>query len=161
MTPGAPSLTTSRGIAQAARPHVLEEGRDRLGVLLRAGHQVEEHLAAVAGKAPGGQHRLAFLARPDPLGDPVDEQIRDVILGEIAALEGLVILPELLADLGYRGLREQQPPGFVLEGVLDITNRQAACQHLDRQALERFGVALQVITKGRAERLLEAGDLRG
>jgi DDE family transposase len=29
-------------IAEAARPHVLEERRDRLGVLLRAGHEVEK-----------------------------------------------------------------------------------------------------------------------
>jgi len=56
---------------------------------------VEKHLAAVEGEAPGCEHRLAFLARTDPLGDAVDEQVRDVILGEIAALEGLVVLPEV------------------------------------------------------------------
>jgi hypothetical protein len=38
------------------------------------------------------QDRLAPLTGSDPLGDPVDEQVRDVILGQIAALEGLVIL---------------------------------------------------------------------
>jgi hypothetical protein len=86
------------------------------------GHQVEEDLAAVEGEAPGGQHRLAPLARPDPLGDPIDEQVRDLVLGEIAALEGLIILPELLADLGDRGLREQQPAGLVFEGVLDVAD---------------------------------------
>jgi hypothetical protein len=160
MIPAAPSLTTRSG-SPRPRAHVLEERRDGLGILLRAGHQVEQHLAAVEGEAPSGQHRLASLARTDPLGDAVDEQIRDVVLGEIAALEGLVVLPELLADLRDGGPREQQPAGLVLEGVLDVADRQPACQHLDRQALERFGVALQVITQRRAERLLETGDLRG
>ena len=58
-----------QGIAEAARPHVLEERGDRLGVLLRAGHQVEEHLAAVEGEPPGGQDRLA----------PLPERIRSAI----------------------------------------------------------------------------------
>jgi hypothetical protein len=148
-------------VAEAARPHVLEERRDRLGVLLRAGHQVEQHLTTVEGEAPGGQHRLAPLPGADPLGDAVDEQIGDVVLGEIARLEGLVVLPELLADLGDRRLRQQQPPGLVLEGVLDVAHRQAPRQHLDRQALERLGVPLEMVAQRRAERLLKAGDLRG
>ena len=148
-------------VAEPARPHVLEERRDRLGVLLRAGHQVEEHLAAVEGEAPGGQDRLAPLTGADPLGDPVDEQIRDVVLGEIAALEGLIVLPELLADLGDRGPREQQPAGLVLEGIFDVAHRQAARQHLHRQALERLGVPLEMVAQRRAEGLREAGDLRG
>jgi hypothetical protein len=122
---------------------------------------VEEHLAAVDGEAPGGQHRLAPLPGPDPLGDAVDEQVGDVILGEIAALEGLIVLPELLADLGDRGLRQQQPPGLVLEGVLDVAHREPPRQHLHRQALERLGVPLEMSAERRAERLLEAGDLRG
>jgi hypothetical protein len=64
------------------------------------------HLAAVEGEAPGGQDRLAPLPGADPLGDPVNEQIRDVVLGEIAALEGLIVFPELLTDLGDRGPRK-------------------------------------------------------
>ena len=141
-------------------PRILEERRDRLGVLLRAGHQVEEHLAAVDGEAPRRQHRLAPLPGADPLGDPVDEQVGDVVLGEVAGLEGLVVLPQLLADLGDRGLREQQPAGLVLEGIFDVAHRQTARQHLHRQALERLGVALEVVAQRRAEGLLEAGDLR-
>jgi hypothetical protein len=68
--------------------------------------RVEKHLAAVEGEAAGGQDRLAPLPGTDPLGDSVNEQIRDVVLGEIAALEGLIVLPELLTDLGDRGPRE-------------------------------------------------------
>jgi hypothetical protein len=64
------------------------------------------HLAAVEGEAPGGQDRLAPLPGADPLGDPVNEQIRDVVLGEIAALEGLIVFPELLTDLGDLGPRK-------------------------------------------------------
>ena len=49
-------------IAEPAGAHVLEEGGDRLGVLLGAGHQVQQHLGAGGGEAPGRQHRLAPLA---------------------------------------------------------------------------------------------------
>ena len=106
---------------------------------------MEEHLAAVDGEAPGGQNRLAPLTWADPLGDPIDEQICDVVLSEIAALEGLIVLPELLADLGDRGPREQQPASLVLEGIFDVAHRQTARQHLHRQALERLGVPLEMI----------------
>jgi hypothetical protein len=99
-------------------------------------HQVEQHLAAIEGEPPRRQHRLTLLTGPDPLGDTVDEQVRDAVFGEIAALEGPIVLPELLADLGDRGLREQEPAGLVVEGVLDVADRQAAREHLDRQALE-------------------------
>ena len=50
-------------IAQTPRPHVLEEGRDRLAILLAASHEVQQHLAAVGAVAPGRQHRLAPLTR--------------------------------------------------------------------------------------------------
>jgi hypothetical protein len=122
---------------------------------------MEEHLAAVDGEAPGGQHRLAPLPGPDALGDAVDEQIGDLIFGEITRLEGLVVVPKLPADLGHRRLREQQPAGLVLERVFDVADRQAARQHLHRQVLERFAVALEMVAQRRAERLLESGDLRG
>lgn len=69
----------------------------------------------------------------DALGDPIDEQIGDVILGEIASLERLVVLPELLADLRNRRPRQQQPAGLVLERVLDVTHRQTSCQPLHRE----------------------------
>ena len=41
------------------------------------------------------------LARPQPLGDAVDEQIDDGVLGEIALAEVLVLGPKLLGDLSH------------------------------------------------------------
>jgi hypothetical protein len=46
-----------------------KKGRDGFGVLLGAGHQVQEHLGAGRGETPGGHYRLAALARADALGD--------------------------------------------------------------------------------------------
>jgi hypothetical protein len=60
-------------------------------------------------------------------------------------MAGSKVLPELLADLGNRGPREQQPAGLVLEGIFDVAHRQTARQHLHRQALERLGVPLEMI----------------
>jgi hypothetical protein len=60
------------------------------------------NLSAGRGKAPGGEDRLALLARPDALGDAVDEQIGDVVFREIAAGELLVVRPQPFADLGHR-----------------------------------------------------------
>jgi hypothetical protein len=80
MIPGAPSEASSSGIAQTAAAHVLEEGGGRLGVFLGAGHQREQFFPTIGREAPGGQHRLAPLSRPDPLGDAVDVEIDDVVL---------------------------------------------------------------------------------
>jgi hypothetical protein len=48
--PGAPSETTSSGSPEPAGAHVLEEGAHRLGILLGAGHQVQQHPVPVAVK---------------------------------------------------------------------------------------------------------------
>ena len=62
-----------QGIAEAVVAHVLEERADRLRILLRARHQVQQDLAPARGEAPRRQHRLALAARADPLRHPVDE----------------------------------------------------------------------------------------
>src|SRR5436190_9002184 len=51
-----------QGVSEPARAHVLEECPHRLDVLLRAGHKVEQNLAAVLADAPGGHHCLTRLA---------------------------------------------------------------------------------------------------
>src|SRR5215831_3464452 len=51
-----------QGVAEPTRAHVLEEGPHRLGVLLRAGHKVEQNLTAILADAPGGDHGLTRLA---------------------------------------------------------------------------------------------------
>src|SRR5512147_87043 len=121
---------------------------------------MEKDLAAVERETPGGHHRLAPLPRADPLSDPVDEQISDAVFAEIARLEGLVVLPQLLAHLRHRRLRKQKPARLVLESVLDVAHRQAPSQHLHRQRLKRLGMASEMVAQRRAERLLEAGHLR-
>src|SRR5512132_1661401 len=45
----------------------------------------------------------------------------------------LATTPELLAHLGHRRLG-QQATTLIAKGVLDVTHRQTARQHLDRQA---------------------------
>ena len=65
---------------------------------------MEQHLAPIKGEAPSRQYRLALLSGSEPFGNAVDEQIGDLVLAEIPALEGLVVFPELLAHLGHRGL---------------------------------------------------------
>ena len=147
-------------IAQAAGAHVLEERAHRLGVLLGAGHQMQENPGAGAREAPGRQHGLAPLPGPKPLRDPVDEQINDVVFAQIAGDEVLVVRPQPLAQLGYRRPGQQQPPRPVLEGVLDVAYRKPTRQHLDRQILQRLAVALQMPAQLRAERLGRAGNLR-
>jgi hypothetical protein len=59
-----------QGIAKPARTHVLEERPHRLRVLLRAGHQVEQNLAAIFTNPPGGDNRFTRLAGAQPLGNP-------------------------------------------------------------------------------------------
>jgi hypothetical protein len=71
-------------VAEPAGAHVLEEGAHRLGVLLGAGHERQQHLAAVRADAPGGNHRLARLAGTQPFGDAVHEEVDDRMLRQVA-----------------------------------------------------------------------------
>jgi len=147
-------------VGEAAQLHVLEEGRHRLGVLLRARHQMQELLATLAREGPSRQYRLAFLPGLQPLGDAVDEQIGDLVFRQVTAGESLIVGPQPLAEFRDRRARQQQTTTLILEGVLDVAHRQPARQHLERQILQRLGMTLQVLANGRAERLLAAGHLR-
>ena len=73
-----------QGIAKPAYPHVLEKRPHRLGILLRAGHQMEQNLAAIFANAPGGDHRLTRLAGAQPLGNSIDVEVDDPVLGSRA-----------------------------------------------------------------------------
>lgn len=116
-------------IPEPAPAHVLVELPAARRVLLGAGRQVQQDLLALQRDAPGRQHRLAGLAQMQPLGDPVDEQIQQVELRQIATRERLVILPQPLAELAHRRLAEQQTPLVVGEGRLDVAHAQAAREH--------------------------------
>ena len=110
--------------------------------------------------APGRQHRLAGLTRPQPLGDAVDEEVDDAVLGQIAAREPLVFRPQSLGDLAHRCPRQQPPAALVGECILDVARRQPARIKLDRQLLQRLGPAAERGTDRRDERLGRVTHLR-
>ena len=60
-------------IAQPSGAQILEERPHRLDVLLRSRHQPQKRFPSVLADPPGGQNRFSPLARPQPLGDAVDE----------------------------------------------------------------------------------------
>ena len=121
---------------------------------------MEKNLSSFAGHAPGGQDRLAPLARADPLRDAVDEQVGDVIAAKIADGELLIVLPQPLTDFRDRGAGEKKRAVVIAERVLDVAHAEAASQHLHRKILQRLAPALQPRTDLRAERLVAARDLR-
>ena len=117
ITPGGAVGDNQERIAEAACPHVLEEGGDGLGVFPGARHQVQQNALPGLREAPGGHDRFAPLAGADALGDPVDEEVDDLVLAQVARGELLVVPPELLAEFGDRGPGEQQPAVVGAEGV--------------------------------------------
>ena len=139
--PGRPVTDHEQRIAEASGAQVLEERPNRLDVLLRSGHQAQKRFAPVLADSPGGQNRFSPLARSQPLGDAVDEQIGDRMLGEIALSEVFVLGPQLLGDLAHRRPRQKSPTGLVGEGVLDVARRQAPRVEFDRQPLEFPGAS--------------------
>jgi hypothetical protein len=54
---------------------------------------MQQHLAAILADAPGRNHRLARVAGAQPLGNPIDVEINDPVLGQIALGERLVLRP--------------------------------------------------------------------
>src|SRR5215203_7226805 len=87
--PWSPVRDDEQRVAEATAAHVLEEGPNRLGILLRSRHQVQQDLAPFLADAPGRENRLACLACPKPLGDAVHEEIDDPILAEVTRRERL------------------------------------------------------------------------
>src|SRR3954447_955061 len=107
-------------IPQPPAAHVLEEGPNRLGVLLRACHEVQEDLAALRANAPGGHHRLTRLTSSKPLGNAIDEQIDDPMLTEVARRERLVLSPQPFGNLAHRRAAQQTTACIVRERILDV-----------------------------------------
>ena len=96
----------------------------------------QKRFTSVLADPPGGQNRFSPLARTQPLGDAVDEQVGDRVLGEIALAEVFVLGPQLLGDLAHRRPRQKPPVGLVGEGVLDVARRQAPRVEFDRKPFE-------------------------
>jgi len=143
-----------------AGAHVLEEGANRFRVLLRAGHQRQQNLASVGADAPGGEHRFAPLARRQPLGDAVDEQIDDVMLGKITLAKGLILRPQPFRDLAHRRPRQQSLGRLVGERVLDVARRQSPRVKFDRQPLQLLRAPRKRRAQPRDEGLARLANLR-
>src|SRR5829696_1585287 len=57
--PWSPVRDDEQRVAEATDAHVLEEGPNRLGILLRSRHQVQQELAPFLADAPGREKRTA------------------------------------------------------------------------------------------------------
>src|SRR5512132_905355 len=140
--PGAPSETTSSG---SPRPRARMSWKNAVTVSassLEPAIRCSRTLARWR-YAPCRQHRLAPLPRTQPFGDPVDEQVGDVVFGEIPARKLLVVRPQARADLRDRGARQQESSALVAERVLDVAHRKAAGEELDGQVLQGLRLPLQ------------------
>ncbi len=149
-----------QGIAEASRAQVLEEGAHRLDVLFRTRHQRQQNLAPIGADAPRREHRFAPLARMQPLGDAVDEQIDDRVLGKIALGKGFVLRPQPFGDLAHRRPRQKSLAGLVAEGVLDVARRQPARVKFDRQPFQFLRAPRKRRPHARHERLGRLAHLR-
>ena len=160
MIPGAPSETTSTG-SPRPRPRMSWKNARTVSVSsFEPAISASSTLRPSVADAPGRQHRLAGLTRPQPLGDAVDEEVDDPVLGQIAAREPLVFRPQPFGDLAHRCPRQQPPAVLVGEGILDVARRQPARVELDRQLLQRLGPAAERGTDRRDERLGRVTHLR-
>ena len=141
--PGAPSVVTLVGSRRPACDHVSEEaGPGGLGLLV-AHREVEQVFPALGVDAPGHEEGLFGPLAPQRLEDGVAKEVLDADVGEVSGAEGLVVLPELVGDLGDRGLGDEQLAGRVTEGVLHVARGQPSGVHLGHQAFEDVGVALE------------------
>src|SRR5262245_21127546 len=86
-----------------------------------------------------------------PLRDPVDEEVGDHELAQIAGGEGFVLLPEPLGDLTHRRPAQETLAVAVPEGGFDVSRTQAAGEQFDRQALELGGPTRQARADPRRE----------
>jgi hypothetical protein len=147
-------------IRQAAPAHVLEELAAARRVLFGAGREVQQSFLAIDQNAPRRQYRLAWLAQMQPLGDPVDEQIHDLELGEIAAGKGLVFGPQALGDLAHSRPAQQRLAALIRQQGLDVPRRKPAGIHLHCQGLQLRRALAKQCANPRPERLGTIRNLR-
>ena len=101
-SPGAPSLTTSSGSPSPLARRSWKNARTVSTSSFDPAINPKSEFAPVLADPPGGQNRFSPLAQTQPLGDAVDEQVGDRVLGEIALAEVFVLGPQLLGDLAHR-----------------------------------------------------------
>src|SRR5581483_2772334 len=111
------------------------------------------------GDAPGGEHALLGPVAAKRLVDRVREQVLDLDRGEVAGAERLVVLPQPIGDLRDGASRDDELPGRVSEGVLDVAGGKPPRVHLGDETFEHLGVALQELDELRAVGSLRAPDL--
>jgi hypothetical protein len=126
-------------------------------------HHREQHPLALLGEAPGDEDALLGPVGADRQEDRVEEQRRQLDLVEVAALELLEALPELLTDaLGGRP-RELPQPSLVAER-LDVAHRQPPDERADhhrpqRLCAQHLGAARKQLRDKRLGGLADLGDL--
>src|SRR5262249_18279197 len=147
-------------IGQAAPAHIVEEFPAARRVFLGPWRQVQQRLLAVREDAPRGQHRLARLAQMQPLGNAIDEQIKDREFRQVAAGKRLVFRPQPLSDLADRSAAQQAVAGLAGKQCFDVAGRQTAGIHLHRQRLQLGGPPPYDLPNRRAERGSAVGNLR-
>ena len=101
---------------------------------------------------PRRRSRPHAVDRRAPLGNSIDIEVDDPILGQIALDKSLVLRPQPFGDLAHRRAREQPTPAFVRKRVLDVTGRQPARIKLDCQILESLCATRQILSDLRDER---------
>jgi hypothetical protein len=137
ISPGAPSATISSGAAEPAGDQVAAEREPVLVRFAHREHHREQHAFALLGEAPGHQHALLGPLGADGEKDRVEEQRRQPDVVEVAALELLEALAQLLADPLSGRLRQLPQPGL-LGQRLDVAHRQAAHERADHHRPQRL-----------------------
>jgi hypothetical protein len=162
-------LTSPRGAVgddQHRRPEPTsdEVAAERLPVLEGLTHPKrdgKQHALAVLGETPRDEHAFRGPVRAHRDEGGVEEQSDQPDLVQVAALERLKALLELLAHPRHGRLRQLPEPGLLAQ-VLDVAHRQAAHERADHQRLQRLGPQ-QLGCAGEqlgGERLRRLADLR-
>ena len=95
-------MTTSSGSPSPLARRSWKNARTVSTSSLEPAINANSDFASVLANPPGREHGLPPLARPQPLGDAVDEQVDDGVLGKIALAEVLIFGPQPLGDLAHR-----------------------------------------------------------
>ena len=82
-------------------------------------------------------------AGPEALGSPVEKQVGDLKLRQIARREHLIFRPQPLGDLTDRGAAQQAAAGGIGKHRLNVAGRQLARIHLHRQSLQLLVASLR------------------
>ena len=126
---------------QPAGHQVAAELEPRLVALARAEREPEQHLSARERDPPGHQHALGRRVVGVKLQvEPVEEQVDEVVLVELAAAPAPVALAGVLEDARDRRARADRLVEALLEHRLHVAHRQPAQERRDHERLERMRV---------------------